>query len=106
MHQPINQQKQALVPHRKDTKLACKMDYAQEKPFFVHIKTTMHKKTRFLVHSLDGMLVISLFVVDISTFTAAASKLIHHHQHAAALRTVKRRAVAQQTVAIAAQTAV
>lgn len=66
----------------------------------------MHKKTRFLVHSLDGMLVISLFVVHISTFTAAASKLIHHHQHAAALRTVKRRAVAQQTVAIAAQTAV
>ena len=66
----------------------------------------MHKKTRFLVHSLDGMLVISLFVVHISTFTAAASKLIHHHQHAAALRTVKRRAVTQQTVAIAAQTAV
>lgn len=32
MHQPINQQKQALVPHRKDTKLACKMVYAQEKP--------------------------------------------------------------------------
>lgn len=66
----------------------------------------MHKKTRFLVHSLDGMLVISLFVVHISTFTAATSKLIHHHQHAATLRTVKRRAVAQQTVAIAAQTAV
>lgn len=66
----------------------------------------MHKKTRFLVHSLDGMLVISLFVVHISTFTAAASKLIHHHQHAATLRTVKRRAVTQQTVAIAAQTAV
>ena len=66
----------------------------------------MHKKTRFLVHSLDGMLVISLFVVDISTLTAAASKLIHHHQHAAARRTVKRRAVTQQTVAVAAQTAV
>ena len=66
----------------------------------------MHKKTRFLVHSLDGMLVISLFVVDISTFTTAASKLIHHHQHAATLRAVKRRAVTQQTVAIAAQTAV
>lgn len=42
----------------------------------------------------------------ISTFTAAASKLIHHHQHAATLRTVKRRAVTQQTVAVAAQTAV
>lgn len=66
----------------------------------------MHKKTRFLVHSLDGMLVISLFFVRFSTFTAAASKLIHHHQHAAARRTVKRRAVTQQTVAVAAQTAV
>lgn len=38
MHQPINQQKQALVPHRKDTKLACKMDYAQEKPLFCAYK--------------------------------------------------------------------
>ena len=66
----------------------------------------MHKKTRFLVHSLDGMLVISLFFVRFSTFAAATSKLIHHHQHAAALRTVKRRAVTQQTVAVAAQTAV
>lgn len=66
----------------------------------------MHKKTRFLVHSLDGMLVISLFFVHFSTFAAATSKLIHHHQHAAALRTVKRRAVTQQTVAVAAQTAV
>ena len=41
-----------------------------------------------------------------STFAAATSKLIHHHQHTATLRTVKRRAVTQQTVAIAAQTAV
>ena len=38
VHQPINQQKQALVPHRKDTKLACKMDYAQEKPLFCAYK--------------------------------------------------------------------
>ena len=45
-------------------------------------------------------------MVRFSTFAAATSKLIHHHQHAAALRTVKRRAVAQQTVAVAAQTAV
>ena len=52
------------------------------------------------------MLVISLFVVHISTFAGAASALIHHHQHAATLRTVKRRAVTQQAVAIAAQTAV
>lgn len=49
---------------------------------------------------------ISLFVVHISTFAGAAGALIHHHQHAATLRTVKRRAVTQQTVAIAAQTAV
>lgn len=52
------------------------------------------------------MLVISLFVVHISTFAAAAGALIHHHQHAAARRTVKRRAVTQQAVAVAAQTAV
>lgn len=52
------------------------------------------------------MLVISLFFVRFSTFAAATSKLIHHHQHAAALRTVKRRAVTQQTVAVATQTAV
>lgn len=38
VHQPINQQKQALVPHRKDTKLACKMVYAQEKPLFCAYK--------------------------------------------------------------------
>lgn len=49
---------------------------------------------------------ISLFFVHFSTFAAATSKLIHHHQHAATLRTVKRRAVTQQTVAIATQTAV
>lgn len=38
VHQPINQQKQTLLPHRKDTKLAFKMVYAQEKPLFCAYK--------------------------------------------------------------------
>lgn len=44
VHQPINQQKQTLLPHRKDTKLACKMDYAQEKPLFCAYKNDYAQK--------------------------------------------------------------
>lgn len=38
INKDINQQKQVLVPHRADAKLAYKMDYAQEKLFFCAYK--------------------------------------------------------------------